>query len=375
MRKSLPILFLVILPLASCGSGGIEGSEDLTYGEVDREAAPEGFEGDAEFYATNGQRFYEGGDYPAALTQFRKQLSKDPTSTSGRLGEAFSLYQLGKERAKVGSLKEADARFEAAREVFEKLANELPLEADTTDGDGFGWKSRLGLAMTDCASAALARRQLDRIDASITGITNPADRRRAKQAQGDLRELRNRRNAIALERFSQLATMNNAAPDSILYEGDMHIILGNERQAERSYFRYLDLCRNSVKSWEERRKQAPDHIASKNELKLTLQQIEIKRSSAVAKTVGVLSQLAEIKFRRANYADSLELLEEAIATDPERYDLHVPIAECNDKLENKVKALEHIEVYLRSVEGFDANARKASKMRARLIEELRAERG
>ncbi|MCA9321258.1 MAG: tetratricopeptide repeat protein, partial [Planctomycetes bacterium] len=226
--------------------------------------------------------------------------------------------------------------------------------------------------LSERATASLASRRMDRIDATMASIGDRSERARAMATFDELKRSRSDLSSRAMARFEQLAAMTNPAPDAILNLGDMHLVAGNDTLAERHYRRYLDVAKGSVAGWDEMRRKAPDEIASKNELERTLATIEGKRKSAVDKTVRVLEHLAEIKYRRRNFQDAAALLAEAIELDPNRHELHVPMAECLVELDQDDEALKHLEIYLRRSQSFDASARKATKMRAQVLDRIRA---
>ncbi|MCA9320992.1 MAG: hypothetical protein KDB53_09670, partial [Planctomycetes bacterium] len=138
ITRALFATSLILGSLIGCAGTPDDGSGDMAYADVEpaTEADKPRFEGDAEFYGVNAQRFYDAGDFLAALQQFRRQLDKQPTAIDGRLGEAFALYQLGIQHGAVGNLREAQRRLDLAREHFEALSAELPVESDTSAGDG-----------------------------------------------------------------------------------------------------------------------------------------------------------------------------------------------------------------------------------------------
>ncbi|HGY89685.1 MAG TPA: tetratricopeptide repeat protein [Planctomycetes bacterium] len=364
-------LGLALLLLWSCGTNG-GTDKNLHYSDVENPPTKEGFQGDASLFAANAQRFYDAGDYLAALQQFRKQLEKDPTAVDGRLGEAYSLYKLGVNLAARGAYKEANRRLEEALDNFEKLSREIPMERDTLEGDGYGWKVRLGLALSERALGALAKRQWDRIHSAILSMEDPSEVIKARAAQKVLLKRRVDYNERALEHFRELAAMGHPAPDVILNVADMELIAGNESLAERYYLSYRDIARRSVESWDRRQREAPDQIESKNELERVLSTIEAKRRSAVEKLVKVLERLAEMRFDRGEYAEAASLIEEALKAQPDLVRLHVPMAEILEKQGKYRAALEHIDIYLRSLDSFDENAKKAAKLRSRLLDELKS---
>ncbi len=364
-------LALTLLLLCGCGTGG-GTDKNLHYSDVENPPTNEGFQGDATLFAANAQRFYDAGEYLAALQQFRKQLEKDPTAVDGRLGEAYSLYKLGVNLAARGAYHESNRRLEEALDNFEKLSAEIPMERDTLEGDGYGWKIRLGLALSERALGALAKLQWDRIHSAILSMKDPTEVAKAGAAQKVLLKRRVDYNERALEHFRELAAMGHPAPDVILNLGDMELIAGNDSRAERNYLAYRDLARRSVQSWDRRQREAPDQIESKNELERVLATIEAKRRSAVEKLVKVLERLAEMKFKRGEYAEAASLLEEALKTQPDLVRLHVPMAEILEKQGEYQAALEHIDIYLRSLDEFDENAKKAAKLRSQLVDKMKS---
>ncbi|MCB9831984.1 MAG: tetratricopeptide repeat protein [Planctomycetes bacterium] len=366
MRKSLLLLAVSLISVAACSTGD---DSDLHYNDVEVKSPDDGFEGDSEFYAANAQEYYGAGDYIRALDQFERQLKLDPTSRPGRLGLSLSTYQIGLDQAARGRLGDAEARFTRAESILRELWNGQ-LVADTEIADDFNWKACLGLAMTERAIAALERRYIEAIDRRITRNEDPKRRAEMLTEQKRHDERRQHYGREALDKFERLARMKNAAPDALLNLGEMHLVVGNEVSAERAYLDYLDIAKQSVEMWNQKRVAAPDEYKSRNELRAALEVIKRKQDQATEKTVGVLERLAEIKFRKRNYADCIGYLKEALALDPARYQLHVPLAECYEHLENDEKALEHIDLFIRSTPGFTEDTQRAYKLRSRLLQKL-----
>ncbi len=367
---SFRLLGLTLLLLCGCGTNG-GTDKNLHYSDVENPPTKEGFQGDASLFAANAQRFYDAGEYLAALQQFRKQLEKDPSAVDGRLGEAYSLYKLGVTLAARGAYKEANRRLEEALDNFERLGAEVTMESDTLEGDGYGWKARLGLALSERALGALAKLQWDRIHNAILSMDDPSEVTKARAAQKILLKRRADYNERALEHFRELAAMGHPAPDVILNLGDMELVVGNDSLAEKHYLAYRDIARRSIESWDIRQRKAPDQIESKNELERVLAAIESKRRSAVEKLVKVLERLAEMRFKRGEYPEAATLIEEALRTQPDLVRLHVPMAEILEKQGEYRQALEHIDAYLRSLDSFDENAKKAAKLRSRLLDAMK----
>lgn len=366
MRYALLALSFCFFTLGSCSTGGDEG---LHYNEVETANPKDSFEGDADFYAANAEEYYGAGEYARALDQFEKQLKLDPQSRPGRLGMALANYQIGLDQAARGRLGDAETRFKKSEETLRPMWNGQ-LGDDTSTPDDLNWKCCLGLAMTERAIAALEKRYIDLLDQRVTRSEDPTRRREMLAEQTRHDERRQHYSREALDKFERLSRMKYAAPEALLNLGEMHLVVGNEVSAERAYLAYLDIAKKNVEQWNQRRLEAPDQYKSRNELKAALDVIKQKQTAATHKTVGVLERLAEIKFRKGNYADCIGYLKEALGLDPSRYQLHVPLAESFERLENNEKALEHIDLYIRATPGFTEDTQRAYKLRSRLLQKL-----
>ena len=363
MRNQLPFVLLALLLMVSCGS---TESNDLEYADVDENNPTGEFHGDAKDYFANAQEYYGAGDYPRALDQFTKQLKIDPDSRPGQLGFSFSNYQLGLALAKRGRLADAADALKTAEEGFTKLWNGK-LVKDTTIDDDFNWKACMGLAMTERAIAAIEKKHIDIIDQRLNGIGDHSLSAQALARQKQHEEKRMHNLRASFSKLQRLAQMQNAAPEVLLNLGDLQLIRGNESAAERAYLDYLAIARNSVEIWNKRRQEAVENIKSKNERNRVLSIMKLKEESATKKTVDVLVHLAEIKFSRQNWGDSLSYLKDAIDLDPERQALNVPIAECYDKLGNYDQALVHISRYIQASPSFSKDTQRAFRLRSELV--------
>lgn len=363
---------LIVLMAAFAGGCASSDAGDLVYGEVDKTDDGE-FEADPEYYSDNAARFFQAGDYRRALTQFRRVLELTPDDTLARLGEGYSLYNVGLEQAARGATDRAGTSFEQAEDVFTDLwvsRAGRQLESSTQDADGWHWKSLLGLAETERAIASLAKVESDRIDQALPHFDDreKIDAELARQAKlGKRREVYSRK---ARDKFSTLCSMEYPSPDCLLNLGDLEYIAGNEPAAERAYVRYLELAERSVDVWDKRRDEATKNLKSKAELKVALAAIEMKREGALEKTIGVLEQLAEIKYRKGNYESALEYLEHALEIDPDRFVLNVPMAECHYELGSYEKGLDSIDRYIRLTPEFDDDTHRAYKLRSKLVDGL-----
>ncbi len=365
MRTHLPLVLLALLSVAACSSGG---SSDLEYTDV--ETRQDGnFKGDADDYFNNAQNYYGAGDYYRALDQFEKQLKLVPDSRQGLLGTAYCRYNIGRNLAARGRLLDAADQMAKAEETFSRLWNG-ELVRDTTIDDDFNWKACLGLAMTERAIAALEKQHIDLIDRRLEGIRDASRSAEARKRQKQHEERRAHYLRLCFSKLQRLAQMQNAAPDALLNLGDVQLIRGNESAAERAYLDYLAIARHSVERWRKRREEAHETFKSKNELNRALSAIKVKEESATRKTVNVLVHLAEIKFSRQNYADSLSYLKDAMDLDPNRRELNVPMAECYDRLGNYEQALEHINLYIKSSPSFSRDTQRAFRLRSQLLKKL-----
>lgn len=362
MRTKL-LLALFACLLAACGSDG--SNNELEYTEL-AEGGEEEFKGDAEDYFNNAQEYYSAGDYYRALDQFLKQLQLVPDSRPGKLGESYSRYNIGRNLATRGRLLDAEVQFKEAEKGFGSLWNGS-LVTDTLVADDFNWKACLGLAETERARAALEKQRIDLIDRRLEGIRDNAERSKALEQQQTFANNRMVKLNHCFEKFRRLAQMQNAAPDALLNLGDVQLIRGNESAAERAYLDYLAIARTSVERWNKARAEAHRTYKSKKELEIVLAEMKRKEEGATKKTVGVLTQLAEIKFSRQNWGDSLSYLKDAMDLDPERHELNVPVAECYDRLGNYDKALVHIDRYIQTSPSFSKDTQRAFRLRSQLL--------
>ena len=371
MRITTLLLLFALLAVGACET---TPDGELAYAEVE-EQTPGEFEADADFHKQSAQSYYQAGDYRRALSQFRKWLEKQPDDPYARMGEAYCLYFIGAELAARGALVRADKLFDEAHAALEQLRSETDgeIEASTQTGEGLKWKIFMGLALVERARGALARTQFDALDARAAQVRDPKELEQLLAHQEELLRRRSDYSRKALERFRRLARMEYPAPEALHNLGDLELVLGNEDAAERAYLAYLNIAKRSVDAWDARRKKVAEMYESKHDLKVALDAIDRKQASALAKTVAVLERLAEIKYRRANYADAIGYLEQALELKPDLYRLHVPLAECYTELADYGKALEHIDVFIRSSEGFDDDTRKAYKLRSKLLREMKSD--
>lgn len=364
------IVCLLVAFSGACASDG--KSNDLVYGDVERDENGE-FSADPDYYADNAQRFFQAGDYRRSLTQFRHVVELRSEDDLARLGEAYCLYNIGKEQAARGAFDRAGTSFERAEAKFGTLWLERAggdLEKSTLDAKGWHWKALLGLAETERAIASLAKLESDRIDQSLP---HRKDREKIDAELAQQAKLRKRRDIYtrkSRERFVTLCAMDHPSPDCLVNLGDLELIVGNEPAAERAYVQYLDVAQRSVDVWDSRREEAVKNLKSKTELEVTLAAIDAKREGALKKTIGVLEQLAEIKFHKRNFTAALEYLERALDIDPDRYVLNVPIAECHYELGSYEKGLEYIDRYIRLTPEFDDDTHRAYKLRSKLVDGL-----
>ncbi len=363
MRSKL--LFVLFAGLLVCACGSSE-SGNLEYADVDQKDPSGKFHGDADDYFANAQKYYGAGDYHRALDQFGKQLKIAPDDRPGQLGQAFSHYQVGLGLAQRGRLLDAAESMKRAESGFTKIWNGK-LVKDTTIEDDFNWKSCMGLAMTERAIAALEKKKIDMIDRRLNGISDQGKSAKARTQQKRHEEQRMHYLRRSFEKFQRLSQMQNTAPEVLLNLGDIQLIRGNESAAERAYLDYLAIARHSVEVWNKRRQEAIETYKSKNERNRVLAIMKRKEESATKKTVDVLVHLAEIKFSRQNWGDSLSYLKDAIGLDPERQSLNVPIAECYDKLGDYDQALVHIGRYIQASPSFDKDTQRAFQLRSELL--------
>ncbi|MFT7617930.1 MAG: tetratricopeptide (TPR) repeat protein [Planctomycetota bacterium] len=364
MRTKLLLIVLAGFLAISCTTS--EESTELRYGNVEDEGDYE-FKGDAADYFSNAQEYYGAGDYGRAMDQFYKLVQASPEHRPGRLGLSYSQYYVGLNMAYRGRLNEASRMVTKSEEGFKSLWNGK-LGGDTTIEDDFNWKACLGLAMSERAIASLEKMSIDLIDSRLTGIKDTAKRNDALSRQATHSERRSHYLRESFNKLENLARMDNAAPEVLLNLGDIYLIRGNEVAAERSYLQYLEIARTSVETWNQRRLDAHKNFKTKKELTQALGTMKSKEESATKKTVDVLVHLAEIKFSRKNWGDSLSYLKDAMDLDPERQALHVPMAECYDKLKNYDQALTHINQFIQSSPSFSKNTQKAFRLRSQLIQ-------
>ncbi|MEE9392887.1 MAG: tetratricopeptide repeat protein [Planctomycetota bacterium] len=326
------------------------------------------FEGDAELYKQNAIAFYDAGDYYRARNQFKKILKTQPDDAVAKGGYAYCCYSIGFNEAAFGNFNGGAKNLIIAERTFESLySGELP--ASTADGTGREWRNALGLAMTWRALASLDKMRSDSIDRVLgEGGARNGDKLLAEQKKRDLR--RRDLNQKSLELFRRLATMEYAAPDAILNQGDLELIVGNTNASLRAYERYLSVARKNIENWDRRLEEWPEQYASDKYALEAQKAINGKRSAAVSKAVDVLTQVAEVHYAASNYADSLALLTEAAELNPRRVALNVPIAECYERLGEPKEALRHIEAYIKSNPEIDDNTRRAYRLRARVQSDL-----
>ncbi len=361
--KSLSLLLIGTL-LLSCSSNS---SNELSYGDVEKKQTNDGiFQGDADDYFNNAEKYYGAKDYARALDQFEKHLKLKPESRAGQLGAAYSHYYMGIQSGERGRLQEAANQMKLAETGFKNLWNGK-LVKDTTIEDDFNWKSCLGLAVTERAIAALEKKRIDLLDRRLTQIKDSTESKEALKRQSQYAEKRMHYLRSSFAKLQYLAQMQNTAPEVLINLGDLHLIRGNEAAAERAYLDYLTIAKNSVKFWNAQRQSAQDKYKTKTELNAALTTIKQKEESATRKTVNVLVHLAEIKFSRQNWGDSLSYLKEAMNLDPERQSLHVPMAECYDRLGNYDQALVHINQYIQTSPSFSKDTQRAFRLRSELI--------
>ncbi len=364
-----PALFVALLA-AACS----------TTDPTPKQVTPKGPQFDADYYSKNAKEYVDAGHYGQAKDQWQKQLIKDPDNWMAQLGIAYCDYFLSEESVvQHANLDEARVRLKAAESRFHQLRSG-PLEADTDPAKGDPakpqWKAELGLALTQRRLGVV-----DNMDANRHAQLAKQGGPEANQSRQKAQELEKRREisyAEAINSFTNLAYMQHASPEAIKNLGELYIVTKQDAKAEVEYRRFLDLAQKSAEGFEQDKKNVGKTFAP-NTQEAAIAAFDAKLASNAQKRVAVMMDLADLAYARGDYTAAKDWLEQAIKLDPDRRDLYLKLAQCEQQLGMLESALQHVDEFLRRSsarrEEFGDQIRDAMKLRAELDGKLKSRGG